>query len=243
MTEAYKEIAQITDPKLQLKKLAELHPGKIAFSTSFSLEDQVITHIIFSQNLPIKVFTLDTGRVFPETYKVWNNTLEKYQKTIEAYFPDTRETEELLSRKGPRSFYLSVENRKECCGIRKVKPLQKALKNTDLWITGLRAEQSSARSDLQFFEKDAFFGLVKFNPLKDWSFQDLKDYTAKHKVPYNELHDRGFVSIGCQPCTRAVKPGEDFRAGRWWWETTSKECGLHAARTGEENIIKVKKIK
>jgi phosphoadenosine phosphosulfate reductase len=237
----YQEISQISDPVIQLKMLAEMHASRIAFSTSFGLEDQVISDMIFSNNIPVKVFTLDTGRLFPETYTVWNKTLEKYNKIINTYYPKTAEVEALVSEKGPHSFYASVENRKECCEIRKVAPLKRALENIDLWITGLRAEQSSARSNLDFFEKDASFGLVKFNPLKDWSFDELTAYVKKRKVPYNKLHDQGFVSIGCQPCTRAVKEGEDFRAGRWWWESSSKECGLHASRTNEP-IINIKKL-
>lgn len=237
----YQEISQISDPVTQLKKLAEMHGAGIAFSTSFGLEDQVISDMIFSNNIPVKVFTLDTGRLFPETYKVWNETLEKYNKIINTYYPKTQAIEALVTEKGPHSFYASVENRKECCGIRKVEPLKRALEDIDLWVTGLRAEQSSARSNLDFFEKDASFGLVKFNPLKDWTFDELKAYVKKHRVPYNKLHDEGFVSIGCQPCTRAVKKGEDFRAGRWWWESSSKECGLHEARTNER-IINIKKL-
>jgi len=237
----YQSISQISDPVTQLKKLAEMHGTGIAFSTSFGLEDQVISDMIFSNNIPIKVFTLDTGRLFPETYKVWNETLEKYNKIINTYYPKTKAVEALVTEKGPHSFYASVENRKECCEIRKVEPLKRALENIDLWVTGLRAEQSSARSNLDFFEKDASFGLVKFNPLKDWTFDELKAYIKEHKVPYNKLHDEGFVSIGCQPCTRAVKEGEDFRAGRWWWESSSKECGLHAARSNEP-IINIKKL-
>ena len=237
----YQSISQISDPAAQLKKLAEMHGASIAFSSSFGLEDQVISDMIFSNNIPIKVFTLDTGRLFPETYKVWNETLEKYNKIINTYYPKTKAVEALVTEKGPHSFYASVENRKECCEIRKVEPLKRALENIDLWVTGLRAEQSSARSNLDFFEKDASFGLVKFNPLKDWTFDELKTYIKEHKVPYNKLHDEGFVSIGCQPCTRAVKAGEDFRAGRWWWESSSKECGLHAARTNEP-IINIKKL-
>jgi phosphoadenosine phosphosulfate reductase len=237
----YQSISQISDPVTQLKKLAEMHGTGIAFSTSFGLEDQVISDMIFSNNIPIKVFTLDTGRLFPETYKVWNETLEKYNKIINTYYPKTKAVEALVTEKGPHSFYASVENRKECCEIRKVEPLKRALENIDLWVTGLRAEQSSARSNLDFFEKDASFGLVKFNPLKDWTFDELKAYIKEHKVPYNKLHDEGFVSIGCEPCTRAVKEGEDFRAGRWWWESSSKECGLHAARSNEP-IINIKKL-
>jgi phosphoadenosine phosphosulfate reductase len=237
----YITITQDKNTVSQLKELARMHPGRVAFSTSFGLEDQVIGHMIFSNAIPIRVFTLDTGRLFTETYQVWQETINKYGQPIEAFYPDMVEVEKMVSQKGPFSFYESLENRKECCNIRKVVPLQRALSNVDVWITGLRADQSSARSNLAFFEHDAAFGLVKFNPLKDWSLSDLKVYIEKHNVPYNKLHDQGFVSIGCQPCTRAIKNGEDFRAGRWWWEASAKECGLHATRTAEP-IVKVKKI-
>jgi len=212
-----------------LTALADRFPGKIVFSTSFGIEDQVITHIIFSNNLPIKVFTLETGRLFPETYYVWNRTLETYKKDIEAYFPDTHAVQQLISQKGPSSFYESVENRKECCRIRKIEPLQRALAGAECWITGIRAEQSDNRQGMAQVEWDQGNQLIKFHPIYDWSLEEVWDYAKAHHVPYNPLHDKGFPSIGCAPCTRAVREGEDFRAGRWWWEDTSKkECGLHA---------------
>lgn len=212
-----------------LTALADRFPGKIVFSTSFGIEDQVITHIIFSNNLPIKVFTLETGRLFPETYYVWNRTLEIYKKDIEAYFPDTHAVQQLISQKGPSSFYESVENRKECCRIRKIEPLQRALAGAECWITGIRAEQSDNRQGMAQVEWDQGNQLIKFHPIYDWSLEEVWDYAKAHHVPYNPLHDKGFPSIGCAPCTRAVREGEDFRAGRWWWEDTSKkECGLHA---------------
>lgn len=212
-----------------LTALAERFPGKIVFSTSFGIEDQVITHIIFSNNLPIKVFTLETGRLFPETYYVWNRTLEIYKKDIEAYFPDTHAVQQLISQKGPSSFYESVENRKECCRIRKIEPLQRALAGAECWITGIRAEQSDNRQGMAQVEWDQGNQLMKVHPIYDWSLEQVWDYAKAHHIPYNPLHDKGFPSIGCAPCTRAVREGEDFRAGRWWWEDTSKkECGLHA---------------
>ncbi len=215
-------------PEEQLKYLSEKFAGRIAFSTSFGQEDQVITDLIFRNNIDIEVFTLDTGRMFPETYKVWARTNEIYKKNIKAYFPDSETVEKLLNEKGPFSFYDSIDNRKECCRIRKVEPLSRALKNIDLWITGLRAEQSVTRTDLQFFEHDENHNTIKFNPLKDWTIEQVLDYINKNNVPYNSLHDKGFLSIGCEPCTRAVKSGEDIRAGRWWWEDPDKkECGLH----------------
>lgn len=212
----------------QLQFLAEKFAGKIAFSTSFGQEDQVLTDIIFSNNLPITVFTLDTGRMFEETYKTWSKTLQKYEKPITAYFPEKQAVEKLVTEKGIYSFYESLENRKECCGIRKIEPLKRALQNVDLWITGLRAEQSAARSELQLLENDEGFELIKCNPLVNWTMDDVLQHIKTNNVPYNVLHDKGFVSIGCSPCTRAIQPGQDIRAGRWWWENNSKkECGLH----------------
>jgi len=212
-----------------LKEIASQYGDKAAFSTSLSWEDQVITHHIFANNLPIRVFTLDTGRMFPETYNVLNRTKDRYGKVIEVYFPNNESVEKLVTSKGPLSFYESLENRKECCNIRKVEPLNRALKGVEVWITGLRAEHSENRKDLSIVEKDEQRNIFKVNPLLNWSFEEVKAEISKHNIPYNILHDKGFVSIGCQPCTRAIKEGEDFRAGRWWWEDTSKkECGLHS---------------
>ena len=213
-----------------LNYVVENHPGKVIFTTSFGYEDQVITDMIFKNNIDIEVITLDTGRLFPETYKVYRSTLEKYKKPIKAFFPSADKVEELLLKKGPFSFYESLENRKECCYIRKVIPLKRALKGNEIWITGLRASQSENRSDLHFFEWDGGNEIIKYNPLLNWSLDEVKKYIKENYVPYNVLHDKGFVSIGCEPCTRAIQPGEDFRAGRWWWEQNSgKECGLHSA--------------
>jgi len=212
-----------------LKILSQKFENQIVFSTSFGMEDQVITDFIFSNNLPIKVFTLDTGRQFQETYSTWNKTQMHYLKHIDVYFPNTQSVETLLQKKGPNSFYDSIENRKECCHIRKVEPLNRALKNQKIWVTGIRAEQSANRTDMNNLEFDAAHDLVKFHPLFDWSFEEVKKYVSEKSIPYNPLHDHRFVSIGCAPCTRAVREGEDFRAGRWWWEDTSKkECGLHS---------------
>ena len=212
-----------------LTELAKMFDGRIAFSTSLSWEDQVITHHIFSQNLPIRVFTLDTGRMFPETYSVLNSTRERYKKEIEVYFPQTTSVQNLVTKKGASSFYESLENRKECCFIRKVEPLNRALDGVDCWITGIRAEHSDNRKELSIVEFDEQRQIQKVNPLANWSLDDVKEEIKKHTIPYNILHDRGFVSIGCQPCTRAIKEGDDFRAGRWWWEESNKkECGLHS---------------
>lgn len=215
-------------PLEALTLLAQRFPGKIAFSTSFGLEDQIITHFIFSNDLPIRVFTLETGRLFAETYYVWNRTLEIYKKEIAAYFPDTHAVQELINQKGPSSFYESVENRKECCRIRKIDPLKRALQGVECWVTGIRAEQSDNRQDMAQVEWDHTNALIKFHPIYDWTLGHVNEYIKAHHIPYNPLHDKGFPSIGCAPCTRAVGEGEDFRAGRWWWEDKSKkECGLH----------------
>lgn len=214
--------------------LAEKFPDRAVFSTSFGIEDQLITHLIFENDLPIRIFTLDTGRNFQETYATWSRTLERYGKPIETYFPQPAAIQNLLTTKGPNSFYHSVENRKECCYIRKVEPLRRALEGQHLWVTGIRAEQSPNRHDMTHLEWDEAHQLVKFHPLFHWSFEEVRAYVRKHGIPYNPLHDKGFVSIGCAPCTRAIREGEDFRAGRWWWEDASKkECGLHAQATQE----------
>ena len=211
-----------------LEKLTVQFPGKVIFTTSLGIEDQVVTDMIFKNNLDIRVITLDTGRLFEETYKVFNRTIDKYGKMIEVFFPKNESVEKMVTEKGPLSFYKSVENRKECCNIRKVEPLKRALEGMECWITGLRASQSENRHDLAFFEWDNSFKMIKYNPLLHWSLEDCQKYVRENNVPYNVLHDRGFVSIGCAPCTRAIQPGEDFRAGRWWWEDNSKkECGLH----------------
>ena len=213
-----------------LEYLVKIFPDEVIFSTSFGWEDQVISHIIFKNNLPIKVFTLETGRLFPETYYVWNRTIEMYGKPINAYYPDTEAVEKMVSSKGPSSFYESVENRKECCGIRKIEPLKRAIAGNSCWITGIRAEQSLNREHMDPVEWDDANQIIKFHPIFDWTLDQVKVYIRENNIPYNPLHDKGFPSIGCAPCTRAVKEGEDFRAGRWWWEDQDKkECGLHTS--------------
>lgn len=214
-----------------LTLLSDIFHGEIVFSTSFGWEDQVITHMIFANNLPIKVFTLETGRLFPETYYVWNRTMEIYGKPVHAYYPQTQLVEQMVSAKGPSSFYESVENRKECCGIRKIEPLKRALAGNKCWITGIRAEQSVNRQFMENVEWDEGNQIVKYHPIYSWTLAEVKEYIKKYNIPYNTLHDKGFPSIGCAPCTRAVQSGEDFRAGRWWWEDQSKkECGLHEVK-------------
>ncbi len=212
----------------QLKKLVTLFPEKVIFTTSLGIEDQVITHKLFSNNIDVKVITLDTGRLFPQTYDVFSNTVIKYNKKINVYFPQYESVEKMVTEKGPFSFYQSVENRKECCRIRKVVPLNRALKGMECWISGIRADQSDDRNNMDWLEYDKSKNLYKFYPLFNWTFDDILNFVKENNVPYNSLHDKGFVSIGCEPCTRAVKSGEDFRSGRWWWENDGpKECGLH----------------
>lgn len=212
-----------------LKTIASLQNESVVFSTSLSYEDQVITHHIFSNDLTISVFTLDTGRLFPETYSVLSSTLNRYKKPIQVFSPATTKVEELVSKKGPFSFYDSIENRKECCYIRKVEPLKRALEGKTIWITGIRAEHSEGRNDMPMVEWDESNQIIKIHPLLNWSMEDVKNTIKQFNIPYNPLHDKGFISIGCQPCTRAIKEGESFRAGRWWWEDNSKkECGLHS---------------
>jgi phosphoadenosine phosphosulfate reductase len=225
-----KDIAQ------QLAYLVQRYPGEIVFSTSFGMEDQALTQIIAANKFPVKIFTLDTGRLFAETYTTWSRTVEKYGIIISTFYPETERIEKFVSENGPNSFYDSVENRKQCCNIRKVEPLQRALRGNKIWITGIRAEQSNNRNDMPQAEWDAVNQILKFHPLRDWTWGQVNQYISKNDVPYNPLHDRGFVSIGCAPCTRAIKPGEDFRAGRWWWEDSSKkECGLHLHAEASES--------
>lgn len=207
--------------------VAEFNKG-VVFSTSFGMEDQVITNEIALSQLPISIFTLDTGRLFPETYSTWSHTLQKYGLPIKAYYPNEIALQQFITQEGPNAFYTSIESRKACCHIRKVEPLQRALKNNQIWITGIRADQSNNRQLTEPFEWDAVNQIIKYHPLLNWTFEAVKSYVQHNNVSYNPLHDNGFVSIGCAPCTRAIKEGEDFRAGRWWWEENDKkECGLH----------------
>ena len=224
-----KIIAESKTLEEKLKQISNLIQGKIVFSTSFGIEDQVISHAIFSQKIKnIEVFTLDTGRLFPETYSVWDKTQLQYNAKIKAYYPNTNTIENYINENGINAFYNSVELRKECCFIRKVEPLNRALVGASIWITGLRAEQSNNRNSVNEIEWDDEKQLYKFNPLLNWSTDEVVEYLKQNAVPYNLLRNEGFVSIGCAPCTRAINPGDDFRAGRWWWEDQSKkECGLH----------------
>ncbi len=209
---------------------AEKFSKEIVFSTSFGMEDQVISDFILKNQIPIQIFTLDTGRMFYETYNTWEKTNMKYQASITPYYPDAKSIEEYVKTNGINAFYDSPELRKLCCHIRKVEPLKRALSGKKVWITGLRAEQSPNREQMPMVEWDETNQIIKFHPILHWKTIEVLDYLRKNGVPYNPLHDKGFISIGCQPCTRAVKEGEDFRAGRWWWEDKSKkECGLHSS--------------
>ena len=213
----------------RLEKLTTIFPEKVIFTSSLGIEDQVITHKIFRNNLNIKVATLDTGRLFPQTYDVLSNTIIRYNKKIDVYFPEYEDVEKMVTEKGPLSFYKSVKNRKECCSLRKVVPLNRALKGMECWISGIRADQSDNRNQMDWLEYDEDKNLYKFHPLFNWSLDEVTRFVKENNVPYNSLHDKGYNSIGCEPCTRAIKPGEDFRAGRWWWENEGpKECGLHS---------------
>lgn len=203
--------------------------GKIALSNSMGAEDQVLTDMICKIDKNIPIFTLDTGRLFPETYDLIDRTNKRYGIQIKVYFPEYSAVESMVHEKGMNLFFESVENRKLCCHIRKIEPLKRAFSGLEVWICGLRREQSITRTEVKKVEWDENNGLIKLNPLVDWSEGEMWDYIKEYKVPYNKLHDQGFPSIGCQPCTRAIDKNEDIRAGRWWWENPeSKECGLHA---------------
>ncbi|HPE87433.1 MAG: phosphoadenylyl-sulfate reductase [Bacteroidales bacterium] len=202
--------------------------NRIALSSSLGAEDQVLTDMLVRVNRKTTIFTLDTGRLFPETYDLIDRTCQKYDIGITIYFPEAREVEKMVNEKGINLFYKSIENRKLCCEIRKIHPLQRAFQGLDAWICGLRKEQSVTRADIQMAEWDEANGLIKINPLIHWTEKEVWDYVEKHNVPVNPLHKKGYPSIGCLPCTRAIFPGEDIRAGRWWWENPdTRECGLH----------------
>ena len=207
------------------------------FSSSLSAEDMVITDLIATHQLPITVFCIDTGRLHHQTYELMQKVKDKYEMEIQVYSPDATDLESYINTKGPNAFYQSVDYRKLCCHIRKVIPLGRALKGKTLWLTGLRREQSSTRVELSLFDWDENFQIQKCNPLIDWSEDEVWDYINTKSVPYNILHDQGYPSIGCEPCTRAITPNEDVRAGRWWWESPeTKECGLHAKEKMNEAV-------
>lgn len=211
-----------------LRQIAATFPGQVVFTTSLGQEDQVITDFIAREKLAISIITLDTGRLFNETYELLDKTRSRYGLTIQVFNPATEEVEKLTTAKGFHSFYSSLEDRKECCQIRKIHPLRRALAGHRVWITGLRADQSEHRQQMPAATWDESMHIYKYNPLLDWTYEQVLEYLALHQVPDNPLHRQGFVSIGCAPCTRAIQPGEHPRAGRWWWENSQKECGLHA---------------
>ena len=222
----------------RLKAAGEAISGRLVFTTSFGIEDQAIIHAIFAQDLDVDVVTLETGRLFPETHDVWGETEARYGKRIRSFAPDGASVEKLLAEQGIGGYRSSIAARQACCHVRKVVPLARALSSAEGWITGLRIEQSVERSDTQLAEHDRARNLIKINPLFDWSRQRVVDFVAKENVPYNVLHDRGFASIGCAPCTRAIGPDEHERAGRWWWEQQDqKECGLHVHATAAQSAV------
>lgn len=211
-----------------LNYVFETYNDKVTFATSLGAEDQVLAHMISGINPEAKIFTLDTGRLFPETYDLIDRTESKLNVKIQIFFPDATEVENMVNKHGINLFYDSIDNRKLCCKVRKINPLQWAFSGLDAWVCGLRKDQAVTRESLSVVEWDVNNKLAKYNPLYNWTEKMVWEYIEKHNIPYNTLHDKGFPSIGCQPCTRAVEEGEDIRAGRWWWENPeNKECGLH----------------
>jgi phosphoadenosine phosphosulfate reductase len=209
---------------------ASLFPGKTKFSSSLGQEDQVLTDIIASNKIPINIFTIDTGRMFNETYDTLDKTVARYKINIDVFSPQSASTEAMVNQRGINLFYESMEKRKLCCDVRKVEPLNRALQDAAVWITGLRSDQTVHRKNIPVVEWLQDKKIYKINPLLHWHFDQVSDHLKKYAVPYNPLHDKGFISIGCAPCTRAIAAGEDARAGRWWWETSQKECGLHLVK-------------
>jgi phosphoadenosine phosphosulfate reductase len=231
--------ALLAATRATLERVAMEFPSAV-LASSLAAEDMVLTDLILRAGLPIGIFTLETGRLHAETLAVLDQIKETYHYDVELYRPQTEAVEHYVAQNGLNAFYDSVEMRKECCRIRKVEPLQRALKGKKAWLTGQRRSQSSTRAALDVQEYDEAHGLTKFNPLADWSETDVWHYIRSNKVPYNSLHDKGYPSIGCEPCTRAIQPGEDVRAGRWWWENPeSKECGLHVV---DGKLIRIKSV-
>lgn len=230
-----KELAERLNASLQGRTPEEVlryflaeYKGAVGLASSLGIEDQVLTDMICRIDASTRIFTLDTGRLFPETYSLIERTNMTYGIRIEVFFPDFRSVEKMVAQHGMNLFYESIEKRRLCCHVRKLEPLKRAFAGLKVWICGLRREQSVTRAGDRLVEWDEANGLLKVNPLIDWTEEQTWDYIRCQSVPYNKLHDQGFPSIGCQPCTRAVKPGEDVRAGRWWWEDPAhKECGLH----------------
>jgi phosphoadenosine phosphosulfate reductase len=215
------------DAETMLKHFLTRFKGRIALASSMAAEDQVLTDMVCRLDPGVKIFTLDTGRLPEETYELIDRTRRHYGIDIQMFFPESSDIEQLTA-KGPNPFFKSIEQRKHCCSLRKVKPLRRALAGLDVWICGLRKEQSPTREHIEPVQWDGQFGLTKLSPLAEWTTEQVWDYIRHHNVPYNALHDKGYTSIGCAPCTRAVRDGEHVRDGRWWWELPEhKECGLH----------------
>lgn len=231
----------IAQTQATLERVAREYAPAV-FASSLAAEDMVLTDLILRARLPITIFSLETGRLHKETLSMLDRVRETYDYEIKLYKPEPAAVEGYVAQNGLNAFYDSVEMRKECCRIRKVEPLQRALAGNCAWITGQRRAQSTTRAELAVQEDDAAHGMQKFNPLADWSEQDVWDYIRANQVPYNPLHDKGYPSIGCEPCTRAIQPGEDVRAGRWWWENAdTKECGLHLVTNpdGTQRLVRV----
>lgn len=232
------ELAARSGLEARIEYLARVLKGRIAFSTSLGLEDQAVLHAIAAIGADVDVFTLDTGRHFPETLDTIEKSERHFGIKIRLIAPDATDLESLVARDGINGFRLSIEARKACCEVRKVRPLQRALAGATGWLTGLRRGQSNGRNTIPLAEFDPALKLVKLNPLADWSLDKLEAYIAENKVPINALHHQGYPSIGCQPCTRAIRPGEDVRAGRWWWESENgKECGLHKPQASRKQAV------
>ncbi len=226
--EKYHQLFSVMDAREILTFVLRQHLGKVSFSSSLSAEDQVITHILCSLTDKPDIFTLDTGRLFYETYDLIDRTNKHFGINLRVMFPDTVHVENMVQEKGINLFYHNIENRKQCCSVRKIEPLRRALQDKEIWVTGLRMEQSPTRNGMHYSSWDEENMILKVNPLLMWNEAAVWDYIQKHNIPYNPLHDQGYPSLGCKPCTRAVSPGEDVRAGRWWWENPeTKECGLH----------------
>ncbi|MDQ6991259.1 MAG: phosphoadenylyl-sulfate reductase [Mariprofundaceae bacterium] len=228
----------IHETLLLLKEAKHQHADKLIYSCSLSPQGMVLIDLICQHNLAIRIVTLDTGRLPKATYDVMDAICERYGKVIDICFPNAEEVEVMVKEDGINGFYRSVENRKRCCAIRKIHPLQKVLKDQEAWITGRRKDESKSRSGIQAIEDDPVYGLKKYNPMRNWTEKDVWAYIREHELPYNALHDEFYVSIGCDCCTRAISVGEDPRSGRWWWENkdTLVECGLHVSSLkGREN--------
>lgn len=233
MMDQLKQLQEIFDSlpiEEALKQTANLFPERVKFSSSFGQEDQVLTDIISRNTIPVNIFTIDTGRLFNEVYETIEKTQARYKINIDVYFPQADAVQKMVNEHGVNLFYDSVEHRQTCCNVRKVEPLNRALKDASVWITGLRASQTQHRNHIPVVEWLGDKKIYKINPLLHWSFEEIINYIRTFSVPYNPLHDKGFVSIGCAPCTRAIEEGEDPRAGRWWWEVSHKECGLHLVK-------------